>query len=63
MLTRQLQETWLFGQLDTLGRGRGGAQTAAEEEQARAVAALVERVVGLLDKGERGAEGGEGQKV
>jgi len=41
-LTRQMQEMWLFGQLNTLGRSKLEQET---EEDAKVVQSLLERVV------------------
>ncbi|KAF2836749.1 hypothetical protein M501DRAFT_996415 [Patellaria atrata CBS 101060] len=46
-LTRQMQELWLFGQLNTLGKSATEEKTA---EDVRAVARLVEGLVGELGK-------------
>jgi len=54
-LTRQMQEMWLFGQLDTLGRSKLERET---EEDARIVQALLGTVVRGQD-----AEQGDEEKI
>jgi len=41
-----MQETWLFGQLDTLGKSSVENRT---DEDARAVAAMLEQLIKLQD--------------
>ncbi|KAK5174524.1 uncharacterized protein LTR77_001604 [Saxophila tyrrhenica] len=48
VLIRQMQEMWLFGQLDTLG-GREAQKGA--DEKAREVAELLKEVVGRQEEG------------
>jgi hypothetical protein len=44
VLIRQLQEMWLFGQLNTLGESKVQQQT---DENAKVVAGLLKQLVGL----------------
>ena len=47
MLVRQMQELWLFGKLDTIGKSKVQEQT---EEDAKAIVALLEQLKGSSEK-------------